>query len=149
MDKHEYMKTALDMARVALRKGEVPIGAIIVRNEKIIAKAYNRREKTQNALAHAETLAIAKACKKLKSWRLDDCTMFVTLQPCPMCAGAILNARIPSVVIGALSDRTNSLDVYSDNNLNHKTQVEILEIPECSSILKEFFGAMRKPKKGA
>ena len=142
-----YMAAALESAREALKRGEVPIGAIILNHKKnksvIIAKAYNKREKTQNALDHAELLAIKKACHKLKSWRLDNCTMYVTLQPCVMCAGAILNARIPRLVIGARSDRTNYLDIYQNNNLNHKTQVEILDMPECSDILKHFFSGMR------
>jgi len=138
-----YMDVALGQANRAKRAGEIPIGAVIVRNGKIISKAYNKRERTQNALNHAEVLAIKKACKKLRSWRLDDCDMYVTLQPCVMCAGAILNSRIRRVVIGALSDRTNDLDVFGNNNLNWKTEVEILDDPRCGEILRDFFREKR------
>ena len=94
---NNYMDMALQQAKIALKHDEVPVGAIIVKDKKVIAKAYNRREKKQNALYHAEVLAIDKACKKLHSFRLTDCTMYVTLEPCPMCAGAILNARIKNL----------------------------------------------------
>jgi len=141
----DYMELALDQARKALKKNEVPIGAIITNKKgRVIARAHNMREKSQNALHHAEVLAINAACKKLKSWRLDDCTMYVTMQPCVMCAGAILNARIKKVVMGAISDRTNDLNIFTENNLNHKTEIEISALhPECSTIVKEFFKHMR------
>ena len=93
----EFIEMALSEARKALKKDEVPIGAVIVKDGKVIAKGYNRREKSQNALRHAEIETINKACKKLKSWRLDGCDIIVTLEPCPMCAGAIVNARIRKV----------------------------------------------------
>jgi len=133
------IEIALEQAQKAFNTGEVPIGAVIMQNNKVISKAYNKREKTQDALAHAEILAIQKACKKLKSWRLDDCVMYVTLQPCPMCAGAILNSRIKKVVIGALSDRTNDLNIYSENNLNWKTEIEVINCEKSSELLKKFF----------
>ena len=137
------MSLALEQARKAGQRGEIPIGAVIVRNGKVIARAHNRRERTQNALNHAEVIAIRKACRKLRSWRLDDCEMYVTLQPCIMCAGAILNARIRRVVIGALSDRTNDLDVFAHNNLNWTTEVDVLNDPECASVLRDFFREKR------
>jgi len=130
------MNLAIELAKKAQAKGEVPIGAVIVRNGKVIAKTYNRREAKQNALYHAEVLAINKACKKLRSWRLDDCEMYVTLEPCPMCAGAITNARIKRVIIGA----------KSDTDLNWKTQIEFDLRDECSDILKNFFNNKRRPK---
>lgn len=138
-----FLTLALDQAKKALKRGEVPIGAVIVRGGKVIAMGYNMRERKQNALAHAEVIAIGRACRRLKSWRLDDCEMFVTLQPCPMCAGAILNARIKRVVMGALSDRANPLEIYENNNLNWKTEITIIESEECSQILKDFFAKNR------
>jgi len=143
MKENSHMQIALTQAQKAFSKGEVPIGAVIVNNGKIISKAYNKRERTQNALNHAEVIAINKACRRMKSWRLDDCIMYVTLQPCVMCAGAILNARIPKVIIGTRSDRTNEIDVYQNNNLNHKTEIEFLDDPNCSEILKKFFAEKR------
>jgi len=141
----DYMELAIEQAKIALKKGEVPIGAVIVNGKgKVISSAYNQRERSQNALHHAEILAVNKACKKLKSWRLDDCTMYVTMQPCAMCAGAILNARIHKVVMGATSDRTNDLNIYTDNNLNHKTEIEISTLyPECGDLVKNFFKRLR------
>ena len=101
------MEEAIKESKKALRRNEVPIGAVIVKDEKIIACGFNKREKTKNALAHAEIVAINKACKKLKDWRLEDCTIYVTLEPCPMCAGAILNARIKRIVYGAKDKTAN------------------------------------------
>ena len=143
MQRETPMDLALSQARKAYKKGEVPIGAVIVCGDKVISKAYNRRESTQNALNHAEIIAIRRACRRLRSWRLDDCVMYVTLQPCVMCAGAILNARIPKVVIGAKSDRINDLEIYQNNNLNWKTQVEMLDSEECSALLRNFFAEKR------
>ncbi|WP_296240971.1 nucleoside deaminase, partial [uncultured Faecalicoccus sp.] len=96
-----WMKKALAQAQLAASKDEVPIGCVIVYKDKILSRAYNQREKKQSSLAHAEILAIEKACKKLGSWRLEDCTLYVTLEPCPMCTGAIIQSRIPRVVFGA------------------------------------------------
>jgi tRNA(adenine34) deaminase len=143
---NEYMRIALEQAKKGARRGEVPVGAVLVRDGKVIAKAHNKRERKQNALAHAECLVINRACRKLRSWRLDDCVMYVTLQPCIMCAGAILNARIKTLVVGALaSDKggVDSLEIYSKNNLNWKTDVVVQECEECSAVLKNFFAEKR------
>ena len=121
------------VARKAERKGEVPIGAVIVRGEKIIARAHNMRERKQNALAHAEVQCIAKACRRLRSWRLDDCIMYVTLEPCAMCMGAAVNARLQKVVFGA----------KSETNLNWKVETELDAREECGEILREFFESRR------
>jgi len=145
------MDLALKEAKKALKKNEVPIGAVIVQNGKVVAKAHNNREKTQNALNHAELLCIKKACKKLKSWRLTNCTMFVTLEPCIMCAGGILNSRIDNLVIGCLDKEHGAVaskyNLLSDGSLNHKTKIEICENEECKQILKNFFSSIRKTKK--
>lgn len=144
----KYMKVALIQAERAKKLDEVPIGAVVVMDGKVIARAYNTRNKTQNAINHAEVLAISKACKKLKSWRLDDCDIYVTLEPCPMCIGAILNARIKNLYFGAY-DKTNSdglLDLIANSNrLNHKTIVSggILQ-QDCSQIITAFFENKRK-----
>lgn len=143
------MKEALKEANKAILEEEVPIGAVIEKDGKIIARAHNKREKTQNALMHAEIIAIDKACKKLKSWRLDDCTLYVTLEPCPMCAGAIANARIKNVFYGA-QDKTAEDKLFekilTSQRLNHKcdfSQLKEFE-PACSDLLTDFFKAKRK-----
>lgn len=148
MNKEKFMLEAYKQSQIAKKKGEVPIGAIIVLDNKIIARGYNKREKTQNALNHAEIIAINKACKKLKSWRLDNCEIYVTLEPCLMCYGAILNARIKKLYFGA-KDNKSQLDksvlISKNNSLNHNLKIEsgILE-KECSKILEDFFKGMRK-----
>ena len=129
----DFMQIAIEEARKAERKGEVPIGAVIVRAGKVVAKAHNMRERKQHALFHAEILAIGKACRKLKSWRLDDCVMYVTLAPCAMCMGAAVNARLQKVIIGA----------KSETDLNWKVEVQQDLREECSKILKEFFATKR------
>ena len=144
----KFMELALKEAKKSFEDDEVPIGAVIVQNGKVIAKAHNTRNKTQNAINHAEVIAISKACKKLKSWRLDDAEIYVTLEPCPMCAGAILNARINKLYFGAYdkTSKTKLLDaIMKDDRLNHKTEVNggILE-KECSTVLSEFFKGKRK-----
>lgn len=144
----DFMQAAIEQAKLAFRKGEVPVGAVVVKSGKIISKAHNMRERKQNALAHAEAVAIARACKKLRSWRLDDCVLYVTLQPCLMCAGAILNARIKTLVLGALAtDKKgiviDGLDIYTNNNLNWKTETMQDLRTECSDLLKEFFAGKR------
>ena len=119
-----FMKKAIELAKEACKNDEVPIGAVVVRDNKIIARAYNKREKTHNAIAHAEILAIEKACKKLKDFRLCGCTMYVTLEPCVMCMGAILNSRIDRLVFGASQGKENILSAEEINDraeLNHKT----------------------------
>ncbi len=144
----DFMKLALSEAKKSFSKDEVPIGAVIEKDGVVISKAYNTRNKSQNAINHAEVLAISKACKKLKSWRLDDCNIYVTLEPCPMCAGAILNARIKNLYFGAFdkTSKTNLLNqIMQDDRLNHKTKTfgGIME-DECGKILTEFFKEKRK-----
>ena len=141
------MEEALKEAQKALKKDEVPIGAVIVKDGKIVARGRNSREKSQNALKHAEIIAINKACKRLKSWRLDGCEIYVTLEPCPMCAGAIANARISKVVYGA--KETTSEDnlcelILKSNRLNHKPKIEYRENKFCKDILQDFFKNKRK-----
>lgn len=143
-----FMKKALNEATKAFKKEEVPIGAIIVSNNKIIARAHNLREGTRQACAHAEILAIQKACKKLDAWRLEDCDMYVTLEPCPMCAGAIINARIKNLYIGAMDEKGGAvgskLNLLEDFTFNHRVNVykKVCEY-ECSKILKDFFKELR------
>ena len=145
-----FMLEAINQAKLAFKKGEVPIGAVIVKDNKIISKGRNTREKSQNALHHAEIIAINKACKKLKSWRLNDCTMYVTLEPCSMCAGAILNSRISKVVIGCLDKDHGAVaskyTLLSDGTLNHKTEIEILHNDKCKNLITNFFKSLRKNK---
>lgn len=148
MDK--FMEKAIELANKACAKGEVPIGAVIVCHDKIIAKGFNKREKKQNALAHAEIEVIEKACKRLKSWRLEDCELYVTLEPCPMCAGAIANARIKKVYVGAKEKTSNDNlceEIFSSNRLNHKVEIIYLKEYEeiCSSLLTNFFKEKRLP----
>lgn len=147
----KFMRAALKQAQVALKKDEVPIGAVIVLDGKIIARAHNLMEKTQQATAHAEILAINKACKKLKSWRLDGAEIFVTIEPCAMCAGAIANARIKKVYFGAFEPKSGCAQskfcVLSDSGLNHKVEFEggILQ-ENCANIIKNYFKAKRIQK---
>ena len=141
------MYKALNLANMALKEGEVPVGAVIVKNGEIIAEGRNMRETKQNALSHAEIEAINNACKALNSWRLDDCEMYVTLEPCPMCSGAIINARINTLIFGAFDLKAGSVDsVVNLMNYpyNHKVEVYggILE-DECQKPLKEFFERLR------
>ena len=150
--KEKFMNQALKEAQKAYDKLEVPIGAVIVKDNKIIARAHNLRESKQNAIAHAEILAIQKACKKLKAWRLQDCDIYVTLEPCPMCAGAILNSKIRNVYIGALEPRSGAagskINLFEDYNFNHKVNYEtgIME-EECRKLLQNFFKDRRKENK--
>ncbi len=145
----DFMKYAIEEAKTSAKKGEVPIGAVIVKDGKIISKGRNMREKKQNALMHAEVVAIQKACKKLHSWRLENCEMYVTLEPCPMCAGAIINARIKKVVYGA-KEKTSHDNLFemilTSQRLNHKCEFMQDEISqkECSAILTNFFKDKRK-----
>lgn len=148
MDK--YIKQALNEAKKAYAKGEVPIGAIIVKEGKVLAKAYNKRETMQSSLAHAEILCIEKACKKLKSWRLDGCEMYVTLEPCLMCAGAITQSRIKKVYIGAMDEKNGCVgsisNVFDKISTTHKVEYEYLLEEECSKIISNFFKELRKTK---
>ena len=144
------MNAAIKCAQKALEEGEVPIGAVVVLNGKIISRGHNRRTKRQIATAHAEVEAIEKACKKLKSWRLPECEIYVTLEPCPMCLGAMLNARIKKVYFGAYEAKGRSMtaELASSNLVNHKIEVEggVME-SECARILSDFFSEMRKRDK--
>ena len=147
---NKFMKTAIKCAEKARDEGEVPIGAVVVLDGKIISRGHNRRTKRQIATAHAEVEAIEKACKKLKSWRIPECEIYVTLEPCPMCMGAMLNARIKKVYFGAYEGKGRSLtDVIATSNLvNHKIEVEggVME-KECAEILSSFFSEMRTREK--
>lgn len=140
------MKAALKCAQKAFDEGEVPIGAVVVLDGKVIARGHNRRTKRQVATAHAEIEAIEKACKKLKSWRIPECELYVTLEPCPMCMGAALNARIRKIYFGASEDKGRSLtqEIANANLLNHTVEIEggVMK-EECSRILSDFFSSMR------
>lgn len=145
----KYMKAALKEAQKAYDKDEVPIGAVIVKDGKIIARAHNLRESKQQAEAHAEMLAIQKACKKTGFWRLEDCEMYVTLEPCPMCAGAILQSRIKKVVYGAKDPKGGCIEscmkMYDTKGFNHYPETESgLLQEECSMILKNFLNKNEK-----
>ncbi len=142
------MQVALDEAKKAFKKGEVPIGAVIVRDGKIISKAHNMREKKQNALLHAEIVCINKACKKLHSWRLENCEMFVTLEPCPMCAGAIVNARLSRVTFACQEKTSNDHileTILQSPRLNHTCQSVFDNTfeTEASELLSTFFKTKR------
>ena len=143
----DFMSKALLCAKKAEKIDEVPIGAVIVKDNKIISTGYNTREKSQNALDHAEIIAINKACKKLGSWRLDGCDIYVTLKPCPMCAGAILNARINCCYYGAenINDSDNLIENIMQNTrlFNHKTKLVYLQNDDCKEILTKFFKQKR------
>lgn len=147
---NKFMQEALKCANKALAEGEVPIGAVVVLNGKVIARGHNRRTKKQIATAHAEVEAIEKACKKLGSWRIPDCDIYVTLEPCPMCLGTMLNARIKKLYFGAYEGKGLSMtnEIASANLVNHKVEVEggVMQ-DECSSILTGFFSEMRERTK--
>ena len=147
---NKFMKEALKEAKKAYVKEEVPVGAIIVKDDKIIARAHNLREKENLSLAHAEILCIKKACKKLNSWRLDGCDMYVTLEPCAMCAGALTQSRIHKVYIGAKDSKNGCVGSISnilDIKTTHKVEYEYIDhCEECSDILSNFFKELRKRK---
>ena len=151
-EKEIFMKEALKEAKKAYDKLEIPVGAVIVKDGKIVARAHNQKETKCDTTNHAEILAIQKASKKLKSWRLLDCEMYVTLEPCSMCAGAIINSRIKKVYIGAMDEKTGAVgsvfNLFDDYKFNHKPEFEtgILK-DECEEILKSFFKGLRKIKK--
>ena len=147
----KFMKQAIKAAKKGLLEGEVPIGAVVVYQDKVVSRGYNRRAKLQLASAHAEMMAIDRACKKFSSWRLPEgCQLYVTLEPCPMCMGASLNARVDKIYFGAYEQKGRSLtsQLAEANLLNHKTEVVggVLE-EECSSLLSSFFIAMRQKQK--
>ncbi|MGI5919345.1 MAG: tRNA adenosine(34) deaminase TadA [Christensenellales bacterium] len=154
MDMREtYMAEAIALAKKAAKKDEVPVGAVIVRDGRIIARAYNRRETRKNPLAHAEILAIEQAARRLGGWRLSGCTLYVTLEPCPMCAGAIINARIDEVVFGAYDPKAGafgSLYNLAEGRLNHTPCVTggVLA-DEAAGLLKTYFQGKRAASKGA
>ena len=148
----KFMKAAITQARKAYAIDEVPIGCVIVQNDKIIARGYNRRNIDKNTLAHAELTAIRKASKKTGDWRLEDCTMYVTLEPCQMCAGAIVQSRMKRVVIGSMNAKAGCagsiLNLLQMQQFNH--QVEItrgVREEECSQMLSQFFRELRERKK--
>ena len=149
MENHEfYMKEALLEAQKAYEIGEVPIGAVIVQHGKIVGRGYNMRETAKRAIAHAEIMAIEDACKNLGGWRLVDCDMYVTLEPCLMCGGAIYQSRIVNLVYGAKDQKSGAFgslyDLSQDERLNHKVSLvsDVLE-EECSQLIKSFFKALR------
>ena len=141
------MDEALKLAKEAFDEGEVPVGCVITKDGQIVGRGRNRREKGKSALAHAEIEAIAQACENLGGWRLWECTLYVTLEPCPMCAGAIVNARIPRVVYGASDDKcgaVRSVCALFDMKFNHRPQVECgIREEECAALLKAFFQKLR------
>ena len=148
----QFMKEALKEAKKAYNKLEIPVGAVIVKDGKIIARAHNIKEEKQDTTKHAEIIAIQKASKKLGSWRLIDCEMYVTLEPCSMCAGAIINSRLKKIYIGTRDEKTGAvgsvLNLLEDYKFNHKVEIEsgIMQ-KECEKILKDFFKELRKSKK--
>ena len=147
MKDKEYMELALSFAKKAGEKGDVPVGAVIVLGDKIIGCGYNKREEKKNALLHAEICAINEACENIGSWRLTGATMYVTLEPCPMCAGAVINSRISRVVFGAYDEKAGcfgSADNFSLKSFNHKPQlIGGFMQEECAAILKDFFAKKR------
>ena len=145
----KFMKQALLQAKKAKELGEVPIGCVIVQDGKVIGRGYNRRNTDKSTLSHAEITAIRKASKKLNDWRLEECTLYVTLEPCQMCAGAIVQARVKAVVIGAMNPKAGCagsiLNLFTMKQFNHQVQTTygVCEA-ECSQILKQFFAGLRK-----
>lgn len=150
---HEkYMKEAIKQAKKAYKLLEVPIGCVIVHEDEIIAKGYNRRNTDKTALGHAEMTVIKKACKKLGDWRLEECTMYVTLEPCSMCAGAIVQARIPRVVVGSMNAKAGCagsvVNLLNESGFNHQVEfVRGVREEECTCMLQEFFRELRVKKK--
>lgn len=147
MKKEEFMKRAVALAREAAQLGEVPVGAVIVKEDKIISEGYNKRESKQNALSHAETEAINSACEKLGSWRLDGCELYVTLEPCPMCTGAIMASRIERVIFGAYDEKGGAMggvcDLCEMPFMNKPQVVGGFMEKECAGILADFFSELR------
>lgn len=147
MPDEKFMRRALELAARAADAGEAPVGCVIVRNGEVIAEGENRRERGGNALAHAELIAIDAACRALGAWRLADCELYVTLEPCPMCAGAVINARIPTLIYGARDEKGGAaggvLDLFWER-FNHRPRVYagMLEA-ECSALLRDFFASLR------
>ena len=148
----EFMQEALKEAKKAYKKLEIPVGVVIVKDGQIIARAHNMKEEKKDTTKHAEIIAIQRASKKLNSWRLNDCEMYVTLEPCPMCAGAVIQSRIKKVYIGAKDEKTGAcgsvLNLLEDYKFNHQVEIEndVLS-KECEEILKKFFRELREIKK--
>ena len=148
----KFMKEAIKEAKKAEEKLEIPVGCVIVKDGKIVARAHNQKETKTDTTKHAEIIAIQKASKKLNAWRLLDCEMYVTLEPCPMCAGALIQSRIKKIYIGTMDEKTGAcgsvLNLLKDYDFNHKVEVETgIEQEECEKILKNFFKKLRKIKK--
>lgn len=151
MNDRELMLLAIGQARLAAAELEVPVGAVISRNGEVVSVGRNRRETGKNALAHAEIEAINLACKKLGGWRLWECELFVTLEPCPMCAGAIVQARVPRVVIGSMNPKAGCcgsvLDMLHEKRFNHRCEVRTdVEKDACAALMSDFFAALREQK---
>jgi tRNA(adenine34) deaminase len=151
-EKEKFMREALKEAKKAYDKLEVPVGCVIVKDGKIIARAHNQKETKRDTTNHAEILAIQKASKKLEAWRLLDCEMYVTLEPCSMCAGALIQSRIKKIYIGTMDEKTGAcgsvLNLLQDYPFNHKVEVETgIEKEKCEKLLKEFFKNLREMKK--
>lgn len=147
----KYMKEAIKQAKKAYAIGEVPIGCVIVYQDKIIGRGYNRRTIDKNTLAHAEMIAIKKASKKMDDWRLEDCTMYVTLEPCQMCSGAIVQSRMKKVVIGCMNPKAGCagsvLNLLQVEEFNHQVELETGVLgEECSQMMKQFFKELREKK---
>ena len=153
MNKDEkYMKEAIKQAKKAYALGEVPIGCVIVYEDKIIGRGYNRRTIDKNTIAHAEMMAIKKASKKMDDWRLEDCTMYVTLEPCQMCSGAIVQSRMKKVVVGCMNPKAGCagsiLNLLQMEEFNHQVELEIGVLEEeCSALMKNFFKELREQRK--
>lgn len=150
MDKYDFMRLALEQARLSADEGEVPVGAVVVRNDEVVSYGRNRREKGKNALCHAEIEAIDKACKALGGWRLWECEMYVTLEPCPMCAGAIINSRLKKVTYGANDYKNGAVESVMEMfslPFTHKPETESGVLgEECSNLLSEFFKNLREQR---
>ncbi|MGE4232497.1 MAG: nucleoside deaminase [Bacteriovoracia bacterium] len=144
------MTKAFDQAKLALKKNEVPVGAVVVRGQEILSRAYNLKETKNDPLAHAEILAVKKATRKIQDWRLNECTLYVTLEPCVMCAAVLQQARIGRIVFGAFDKKGGALSLgfhlHDDSRLNHRYKMEYLESFECSKILTDFFHGKRGKK---
>lgn len=151
MDDRDYMEQALALAREAAQEGEVPVGCVIVQGDEIVGRGRNRREHTKSALSHAEIEAIAQANQRLGGWRLWQCTMYVTLEPCPMCAGAIINARLRRVIYGTADPKAGSFGSVIDFNslpYNHKPELTAGVLQgECAGVLSDFFATLRARRK--
>ena len=148
----KYMREAIKQAKKAYALGEVPIGCVIVYEDKIIGRGYNRRTIDKNTLAHAEMMAIKKASKKMDDWRLEDCTMYVTLEPCQMCSGAIVQSRMKKVVIGCMNPKAGCagsiLNLLQMEEFNHQVELEIGVLgEECSNLMTSFFRELREKKR--